>query len=119
MKTLPSKELLSEVLKINVTEVYERRGEIRFRTHTNRADGWDSSSDTPIPNIYELAYKCKEDATKYNYFISSFISNCMQGKGEATIQDENGNKKVFVADTEPEAIFKAREWLRKYLKDNQ
>ena len=108
-----SKELLSEVLKANVTEFYERKGEIRFKTHTNRADGWFSSSDTPIPNIYELAHRCKEWAFDKGFVLKSYKK---QGAFSGTYHyaiDINDKICEWIANTEYEAIFKACEWINK------
>ena len=60
MLVLPSKELLSEVLQVNVSEVYARKNEIRFRTHVDTLDGWTRNSDVPLSNIYELAFRTRE-----------------------------------------------------------
>ena len=55
-----SKELLSEVLERNVSEVYTIKDGIRFRTTVDTVDGWTRSSDVPLPNIYELAFRTRE-----------------------------------------------------------
>lgn len=59
-----------------------------------------------------LAHKCKEWAIKIDYKIEShihFINKRIIGVAFFNTQD-NTNK-FFQADTEPEAIFKACEWI--------
>lgn len=60
-------------------------------------------------NIYELAHKCKEWALKQKYYIKSqvgteiSVANIFASNNRC---DEN-----ITANTEPEAIFKACEWI--------
>ena len=87
-----TKELLSEVL--GVYKIIEPYGNILVWE-------WDKSysNNNCSINIYELAHKCKEWALQYDYTILS-------SKGYATISG-----KVFYDKTEPEAIFKACQWI--------
>ena len=118
-----SKELLSEVLGIKVVEIYKEKGEIyRYRRYKEEIDG------CHIHNIYELAHMCKEWAIKQssnnNFFVLEISSGALTSNVycfvEYRLYDEysrNGGKdfKYVVTDlkTEPEAIFKACEWILK------
>ena len=71
-------------------------------------------------NIYELAHKCKEWATKKGYEVDSSL--LLQKKGALTgyVTLSHQEEAVFVgedgyvkADTEPEAVTKACEWILK------
>jgi hypothetical protein len=65
-------------------------------------------------NIYELAHKCKEWA-KLKYFIDiDSHPGCARWGAEAV--SHNGKpsvfyEQVFIGRTEPEAIFKACQWI--------
>lgn len=70
-------------------------------------------------NIYELAHKCKEWAIENDFCIISatfkeedgcFEDNRKQGVNYAWAE-LYGTEKIFRADTEPEAIFKACQWI--------
>ena len=103
---LPSKELLSEVLGIDVNEVkgIEANTPICGCVHS---DGWYDEI-----NIYEFSYLCKEWAIKIDYKIEShthLINKRIIGVASFNMQDNT--TKFFQADAEPEAIFKACEWL--------
>lgn len=109
-----SKELLSEVLGINVTEVYfhDKQG-LKYKTHRESEDGWESSSDVPMPNIYELAHKCKEWALDNGIMLESAITkrSGLCHTGTRCHNNELYNPELFMEDTEPEAIFRACEWI--------
>ena len=67
-------------------------------------------------NIYELAHKCKEFAFKQGYEIQSRImSNDHQKRGNCCIlkveYEYESCIKIENAKTEPEAIFKACQWI--------
>lgn len=105
-----SEKLLSEIVGQNVTSVYyHKKHGWKFTTYTERNDGWTSTSDIPIPNIYEIAFKCKEWAFNKMYFLSSGLDT---SGGWCLIRDIN---KSFVNEknpyTEIEAIIKACEWI--------
>jgi len=58
-------------------------------------------------NIHELAHKCKEWAFIKGYKLASYKS-----KNNYICKDPfNGNEPYEGDDTEPEAIFKACEWI--------
>lgn len=114
-----SKELLSEVLNKNITEVYIRKNEIRIKTKIDNVDGWSMSSDVPLPNIYELANKCKNWAFEKHslmLFQTQYFPNIFYGIKDLKTSMEDFITKVpqcdrFKSDTEPEAIFKACQWI--------
>ena len=64
-----TKELLSVLLNTNVTEVYIRKGAMRFKTSNDRGNGWVSSSDTPIPPIHELSDKAIDWIESQGFWI--------------------------------------------------
>ena len=107
----PSKELLSEVLGIYVNEVKGIEANIPICGCVH-SDGWYDEI-----NIYELAHKCKEWALSKNFILHSGSTykperyRCDIYVGNSAIEDEN-----FISDTEPEAIFKACEWIMEYRK---
>lgn len=61
-------------------------------------------------NIYELAHKCKEWALKHHYKVISKPDN-VPGLWKAYVNLSLTSKHGEVADTEPEAIFKACQWI--------
>lgn len=100
-----SKELLDEVLGFNATKIGLHP---TIPTLIQFFDFYWRSIE-----VYKLAYLCKEWASKKDLYVESFVSYAVQGNGQATVCDGDGNRKSFVADTEPEAIFKACEWILK------
>ena len=106
---LPSKELISEVLSKEVEE--ERFIDSNSLTYVNSGIYEDI-------NIYEFAFKCKEWA-KLKYFID-IDSHCDCARWGAEATSHNGRpsvfyEQVFIGRTEPEAIFKACEYILKEL----
>jgi len=101
-----SKELLSEVLdeKVNEEET-DMEGKILLR-HLNNKIWWHNDEQVKSINIYELAHKCKEWVRDKEYMMTIYLHlDCIAVKlSERDI--------AFVADSEPEAIFKACEWIR-------
>ena len=104
-----SKELLSEVLNQNVTSVYKQQGQYRYTT-SNTNGAWVSGSDVPFPNIYELAHKCKEWAHTLGFMVQSYLYNT---KARADLLSSCDVDEKFIADTEPEAVFRVCEWILK------
>ena len=115
-----SKELLSEALDARIDNFTAHDGVI----YINRASVLDAYA---IPkygnfekkvNIYELAHKCKEWATKHKYMVSSLFR---MDRNEIRWAESNAWKasmgeiaaKRFKANTEPEAVFKACEYILK------
>ena len=114
-----SKELLSEVLghkeecdTVEITTCYSNMElGIRYTKQTETCKLVDAI------NIYELSYKCKEWAFKNGYTIESkldfffpeYNNGCIArsyvaNKEEGVVLREQSN-------TEPEAIFKACQWI--------
>ncbi len=78
------------------------------------ADGYSDYHHISSWNIYELAYKCKEWATKQDRAI--FSGSLVGEKGFYCDVKIYGGSTVHITtnqDTEPEAIFKACEWILK------
>ena len=98
-------ELLGEVLDASVYEL-KIKGNTVFAVYDN---GMPLMNDIPI-NIYELAHKCKEWAHSRNFMIQSYLYNT---KARADLLSSCDVDEKFIADTEPEAIFKACEWILK------
>jgi len=112
-----SKDLLSEVLgrKVLWHEFTSQYGfdAIEYEVHDSSQRG---NRFQDVINIHELAHKCKEWALgqdEYPIYLSSWVED---DKSYCEIDMENEEKST-VADTEPEAIFKACEWIREQ-KDN-
>lgn len=105
---LPSKELLSEVLQKEYSDRLVERIEINDNLlqifYTCSSKGIATCLGIEI-NIYELAHKCKEWALCRNKCLSS--TPYCKGLYVCTILGDD----MFEAETEPEAIFKACEWL--------
>ena len=118
-----SKELLSVVLGIplshirynDTTNLYEIFKEDLF----NWSDGSYGRWSNLEVNIYEFAHKCKEWAVNLSpnkHALSSYprwgdIRNYKKTNGFYYICQHLVNGAQFEAETEPEAIFKACEWI--------
>ena len=102
-----SKELLSEVLQQNVISVYEQKNQHRYTTSSTNGP-WTSGSDVPLPNIYELAHRCKEWAHSRNFMIQSYLYNT---KARVDLLKSCDIDEIFIEETEPEAIFKATSYI--------
>lgn len=96
-----SKELLSEVLGTDLTSL----GKVSLEDA--QLCLWDTLNDSPymVWNIHELAHKCKEWAFNKMLFLSSGFDT------DGAFCLDRMNVKSFIADTEPEAIFKACQWI--------
>lgn len=98
-----SKELLNEVLKADIRKI-----------NNSILDGNLYYYKTFVKckskiNIYELAHKCKEWALNLGYILYSTVHGY-----ECYIDSRNfiDNTPVrFLAETEPEAIFNACQWI--------
>ena len=103
-----SKELLSEVLGVYVRDGWYFDCELLLYTH-DKILGLDENYHSQI-NIYELAHKCKEWAHSRNFMIQSYLYNT---KARADLLSSCDVDEKFQADTEPEAVFRACEWILK------
>lgn len=118
MVEIIGKELLSKVLGEEILSFNLKNNEI-FIQFGNYDDIW---------NIYELEHKCKEWALKYDCMLNSWYteeqSDSSLGQMAAVCNIYHSFTsfedivKSFEADTEPEAIFKACQWILDY-KDNK
>ena len=118
-----SKELLSGVLKRDVYKVKDVESNTLIYGCVH-SDGWYDEI-----NIYELAHKCKEWALSKSILelVSAMteegaycqIDNIVPSTIEYDINQIDTSYRtvfdsiIFDADTEPEAIFKACEWILK------
>lgn len=109
-----SKELLSVVLNKKVIDDGISSIELKESTITFIEDYWDEDEGpgfyrSHTINVYELANKCKEWAySTYGIMIQSY-PYCGKGRADAI----KGLKvdEAFKEKTEPEAIFKAAQWV--------
>ncbi len=105
-----SKELLREVLGMYVTpyDITQKNNKILFT--------WDNSSGSANSDISicELAQLCKEWALDKSCYLKS-VTYCEDGECDLWhpygVDKFNETIKTFKADTEPNAIFKACEWI--------
>lgn len=110
-----SKELLSEVLKLEVVKhSLFNKSNSSFNITYMQSDDSLKSSWMPI-NIYKFAFKCKEWAySTYGIMIQSY-PYC--GKGRADALKGLEVDEVFKENTEVEAIIQACEWILEYKKN--
>ena len=101
-----SKELLSEVLNVNVDN--QRGG---YSLIDNYLYYGTSGGNSHRINIYELAHKCKSCALDNGYYISSIATENVCSA--SVYSDVDGIIEVYsiASRTEPSAIFKACEWI--------
>ena len=121
---LPSKELISEVLNIELAcKEYIANEIIRFDTKANevvyftKTMRWGDVAKRI--NIYELASKCKEWAKLKHFIDIDSHPGCARWGAKAV--SHNGKpsvfyEQVFIGRTEPEAIFKACEYIMEQTK---
>ena len=108
-----SKELLSEVLEENISEVYKIGSNPNFKQNTLLFKLYGCGELCNI-NIYELAHKCKEWASKQYYSVMSGWEMTHWGGAYHVVLYKNPNSILFsmsTIETEPEAIFKACQWI--------
>lgn len=116
--TLPSKELMSEVLKRDVDKVKSIEGNTIIYGCVP-SDGWYDEI-----NIYEFAHKCKEWAMRLEkepYIIESSYEHfthdgimyaiCRVYHDGDMVWNNYGNEFIGEWHTEPGSIFKACEWV--------
>jgi len=106
-----NKELLNEVLELD-EKGYCRSKVMRCYVKENKVfEHWGREDRETTVNIHELAHKCKEWAYKKSiYHISSHLHG---GGNYSDVYQEYSEDTYFscIADTEPEAIFKACQWI--------
>lgn len=108
-----SKELLSEVLNLNITYIEHYNNSIIYKVSV-----YDREKEF---NIYELAHECKQWVVSKGYSLYSgydklinkygvYVNLLLLGDDELTIGGWD-TEIYFIANTEPEAIFKACQWI--------
>ena len=104
-----SRELLNEVYPIDeTTETYVGIQESTGRIMWFRKEYNDCISEI---NIHKVAHKCKEWAIKYSGWTLQSYTN-ERGSGICRIKVGDGQEiNKLIASSEPEAIFKACEWI--------
>ena len=104
------KELLSEVLDIPIIEVQQNLYKNRLYYKIDDESKPFNEGIKHIP-IFELAHKCKEWAfSTHNVMVSSSVSEATLGI--ATIKNDDAEIEYCeIADSEPQAIFKACQWI--------
>lgn len=114
-----SKDLLSKVLfdgkyKLKIDETVDAGTIILIRDE-------EEIEINEFINIYELAHKCKEWAVLQGYNVTSKVTirggrSCKtQSIATARLTTDTSVFKVYGANTEPQSIFKACQWIM----DNQ
>jgi hypothetical protein len=120
-----SKELLSAVLNEEIIHIFDiENNELRFNTNPN--------DYTNSINIHELAHMVKEWAMSYEYYIYSRCRIKNRGASVSAVAvvikrtlfsipnlNHSDIKSYNKDKTEPEAIFKAGEWLLKEITDDK
>ena len=106
-----SKELLSEVLKLEVVK-HSLYNELHRSFNITYMPSEDSLKSRWMPiNTYEFAFKCKEWALQKGYKIQTQINSEDKGHSHITKINNDSWAKGFFEDTEIEAIIKACEFI--------
>jgi len=117
-----SKELLSELGYGKVTyigdviELYKMQC-LPFKCEVLRESGRNDGKYRTVSQSYHiaievLAYKCKEWAYENDYYVCSIFTFAGEGSCYLTHKDNISKRlKTFDANNEPEAIFKACQWI--------
>ena len=105
-----SKELLSEVLNQKILSI-KTPFNGRELGYIERYNGIDEHNEHYVKiNIYELAHKCKEWVYKPSCYTLESYKDMYELNWKCNVVT-NLEETLFTADTEPEAIFKACEWI--------
>lgn len=108
-----SKELLSEVLGLEIKEIKNKSNGALYVT--DNCVGFSTKEETAgLINIYELAHKCKGWLNKIGYCYD--ISSTTNGLDIRVIIWNTQIKEYFHENTEHEAILKACEWIMEQTK---
>ena len=109
-----SKELLSEVLGLEIKEIKNKSNGALYVT--DNCVGFSTKEETTgLINIYELAHKCKEWAKSKHFIDIDSHCDCARWGAEATAHNGRPSvfyEQVFIGRTEHEAIFKACKWIK-------
>ena len=114
-----SKELLSSVLGLTVVKGLELEGIVLWYNGIVNINNQPPYAKELNINSYELAHKCKEWAVNLSpnkHALSSYprwgdIRNYKKINGSYYICQHLVSGAQFEAETEPEAIFKACQWI--------
>ena len=107
-----SKELFSKVIGNDIDWCSKHPSEPVVEFHANN-----TNTICEHINIYELAHKCKEWAFDIGYSVESAKKNILEDKKMKSkwiccgFTPEYNIMPTSEADTEPEAIFKACQWV--------
>ena len=120
-----SKELLSAIFCRKICYVESDGNTIKAKGQKLKGYGTiDVFHGIDEINIYELAHKCKEWAATKGYILfsktrlSSSLASCyFDIMGIHDYEDDFHND--FRAETEPDAIFKACQWILENYKENK
>ena len=119
-----SKELLSEVLKLEVVK-HSLYNELHKSFNITYMQSEDSLKSSWMPiNVYEFTFKCKEWAFSKGYIVSSGLTPVLgvNKDGWAEVFNSStpldGKLHTFKQLSEIEAVFKACEWILES-KDNK
>ncbi len=103
-----SKELLNEVLGYETSYIKMVGTKLCFSCHIKGGSNI---------NIYELAHKCKEWAFSYKFDFEIIRIKNVKNYGKIFIRihtihtNQCNGKEFYPFDREPEAIFKACQWI--------
>ena len=115
-----SRELLSEVLgtkTIQMNPILENNNMVGYLVYGSQDTITQIRSNHKQINIYELAHKCKEWASKLGFHLTSHTISyeAVLSKGYCQTHHvhhiDRESDKPFRGLTEPEAIFKACQWI--------
>jgi len=108
-----SKELLSEALGLNIESIkgiQKNKNSITIWKGKQNTYPYALHSGSDI-NIHELAHKCKEWALTEDYVVVSRSRYKLEGYDCDIYTKDDHCIDDFESDTEPEAIFKACQWI--------
>lgn len=108
-----SKELLEQVLDYAIIKNSKIDDDINVKVHFKN---YQNRYEDDKINIYELAHKCKEWAFKEGFVIRTYYFDSARFENKKMCNATVGKRKIgdvytFCFDTEPEAIFRACEWI--------
>ena len=105
-----SKELLSVILKTNVTEVYKSEKGVRYKTSTKMGE-WESNSDVPLENIYEFCHLCKDWLFNEKDVMFDVRFHTNSNPRKIVIMTYGKDSKFYVGNSEAEAVIKLCEYI--------
>ena len=108
-----SKDVLNKVLDVKATGYVQKDSNtLEYGYELNDAIHYHSI------NTYELAHKCKEWAFKTGWLFQIRTGSTLSVIDIFNHKDQELNMRTQIsADTEPEAVFKACEWVYRDIKE--